>query len=98
MTEVHVCLFPELNPDYSNNGNLCLDIYDSEDEIEDRKKIAHMIKGPNDPGWHLWYYMPISYAPNSGQYHEIRIGIYPYIANALQDVAYLLGQYWSPNR
>lgn len=93
MTEIHICLFPELNYDLSNNGHLFIDIYDNEDEIPERKKLAHLVKGPEDPGWNLWYTMPTIYGPR-----EIRMGVYPYISPALQDIAYLLGQYWSPNR
>lgn len=82
------------------DGTLFVMVWDKEDEIEDRATVAHLVKSPRSEGWLLWYHIPLDLWRKSGATYgpEVEIGRYPYIEDALRDVAYLQGQYWSPRR
>ena len=100
MTEVHVCLFPELVPvrDRGNvSGPLRIEVYDQEDdpEVGERTCLASLEKWNRDPGWTLIFHET---RPNGLFMADRWIGVYPYVEPALRDLAYILGQYWSPTR
>lgn len=95
---VNICLFPEIN---TNDRGIVLDVYDHEAAgIKDRRKVGALVKGDNDPGWTLWLYLPDELRRRGWGMLAVehRIGIYPYVKEALEDLAYVLGRYWSPNR
>lgn len=96
MTEVHVCLFPELLPE-PNSDQLRVNVYDQEDdpEVGERTLLATLEKISKSPGWIMYRHEPI---PGGDRIAYRRVGSYRYIEVALRDLAYLLGQYWSPTR
>lgn len=92
----HVTLYPEFNAASSNNGHAHVVIYDKESdpEIGARKVLGDLHQSPTESGWNMF----VRLHTGATYTEETFVGHYHTIHEALRDLAYLCGQYWSPNR